>query len=406
MATGCYVPQYKTASFKGISAICVEASYEGGRRGAEGEFPFGESTAYADLGRRIRRFPLKFVFRENSHLADAKRFFRACESPGPGTLVHPAYGSVRAACKSIKIHDNLETGQGESSADVEFVEATQWISGFGLGASIFGLSVSSLVSAVSTYVQQGLTAALGPFFANAIIGSIASQAVTTVTEQLLIASGLRDDDRTYWSTVSELRAIATEIATAMSAERTWIGIAGGFVAIETYATSPLARLTAHRAIANAVATAPLAQPAAQAAQEVLAVGLRVLAGAYSARAANEVEINSLPEALALYDRITTLLETERNFARDACLVELVLQIDDFLSQARIAMLNRAYNAPPIVEYDFDQSVWSLQAAYEIYGDAKRFGEIEAMNRRQPAFSIGPLVVARRSANADETLVGS
>ncbi|RPH73630.1 hypothetical protein EHM76_05065, partial [bacterium] len=50
--TNCAIGKdYVPASFKGVQFYCVDADVEGGRRGAEGEFPFGEETAYADLGR-------------------------------------------------------------------------------------------------------------------------------------------------------------------------------------------------------------------------------------------------------------------------------------------------------------------------------------------------------------------
>ena len=71
------------ASFKGMGFWCTEASIEGGRRGAEGEFPFGEDTAYADLGRKIRTFNLTAVFREDDHVLDASASSSNGESPNP-----------------------------------------------------------------------------------------------------------------------------------------------------------------------------------------------------------------------------------------------------------------------------------------------------------------------------------
>src|SRR6187402_496026 len=96
------------ASFKGVQFYCTEADVEGGRRGAEGEFPFGEQTAYADLGRKIRVYHLTAYFREDSHVWDSQALFVACESPGPGILVHPTRGAVMVACRSIKLSDKIE----------------------------------------------------------------------------------------------------------------------------------------------------------------------------------------------------------------------------------------------------------------------------------------------------------
>ena len=124
------------ASFKGMGFWCTEASIEGGRRGAEGEFPFGEDTAYADLGRKIRTFNLTAVFREDDHVLDASAFFAICESPQPGILVHPTRGTHLVACRQITVSDKLEEAEGETTAELEFVEANPI--GTGLGGSIFG----------------------------------------------------------------------------------------------------------------------------------------------------------------------------------------------------------------------------------------------------------------------------
>jgi len=109
---------YVPASFKGVQFVCTDADIEGGRRGAEGEFPFGENTAYADLGRKIRVFHLTAAFREDDHVLDAQALFAACESPGPGILVHPTRGTHMAACRSVKVSDKVEEEAGLTTAEL------------------------------------------------------------------------------------------------------------------------------------------------------------------------------------------------------------------------------------------------------------------------------------------------
>ena len=141
--TNCAIGKdYVPASFKGVGFVCTEASIEGGRRGAEGEFPFGEDTAYADLGRKIRVFNLTAVFREDDHVSDASALYAACESPGPGILVHPTKGTHMVACRSVKISDKVEEEQGETTAELEFVEAN--ILGGSFAGSLFGIISSGL----------------------------------------------------------------------------------------------------------------------------------------------------------------------------------------------------------------------------------------------------------------------
>jgi hypothetical protein len=71
------------ASFKGVQFYCSEANIEGGRRGAEGEFPFGEDTKYADLGRKIRVYHLTAIFREDDHVTDAQALLMFVSRLGP-----------------------------------------------------------------------------------------------------------------------------------------------------------------------------------------------------------------------------------------------------------------------------------------------------------------------------------
>src|SRR5215467_7322380 len=135
--TNCAIGRgYVTASFKGVLFQTTEVEAEGGRRGAEGEFPFGEETAYADLGRKIRLYHLTAVFREDSHIADSQALFEVCQTPQPGMLVHPTRGTVMVACRSVKVQDNSEE-QGETTVSLEFVEANTG-GPTGLGSSLFG----------------------------------------------------------------------------------------------------------------------------------------------------------------------------------------------------------------------------------------------------------------------------
>src|SRR5262245_32405325 len=144
--TNCAIGRgYVTASFKGVAFQCTESDAEGGRRGAEGEFPFGENTAYADLGRKIRVYHITAVFREDSHIGDSQALFEVCQSPGPGMLVHPTRGTFMAACRSVKIKDNSEE-QGETTAELEFVEANPVATG--LGGMLFGI-ISTALNTVS-----------------------------------------------------------------------------------------------------------------------------------------------------------------------------------------------------------------------------------------------------------------
>lgn len=402
MAVACYVPQYRPFSFKGRRALDVDVSYEGGRRGAEGEFPFGENTAYADLGRRIRRFHVKVAFRENTHLADARAFFRVCESPGPGLLVHPSYGSIMAACKSIKVNDNRETSQGETTADIEFVEGNRWGSSYGLGGLLSGLSVVGIVGAAQTAFRAGYDAVGAPYYATRAITDSVTTTVSGIRDDLVSVVGLTDDP-TVARIVHELDDVASDPVLAQSTDAAWLGISGGLAAIDNYGKTAEAKLTAFRRIANRAANPPVRIISrAQKAHDTVAAVTRTLAAAYMARASLGQISGTMQDGFAVYDRTMALIEDEARIAYEACDNALHIGIREFVPQAQSVMLERVYGLPPLISYPFGTGVMAVVAAHEIYGDARRLASIEAHNPAGWAFMVGPDVIAPRPESTSET----
>lgn len=394
---GCYVPQFLPAAFKGVPFEAVDASSEHGRRGAEAEFPFSEISGYADLGRRIRRYKLKARFVENSHVADSGRLIRACESPGPGTLVHPTRGVVRAACKSIRVHDELIDGVGQTIADLEFVEANDWISGLSVAASLIGVSVTPAVAAAGGMFAAAYSIASIPFYAQAAAISVVQSAVGTIGRALSGAAGI-STDRTYWQVSRDLDAIAVSPIQSGRTETAWLGLSGGMAAIDRYATDPEAKWQAVRTVANWAAgqSMPAQSTAVQSADAVVA-STRILSAAYLARTAMEIEHATLQDALRQYDAVATVLDQELAAARLACRDGLFMQLSDFAADARSKLLNRAYNLPAMVQFDFGGAVSSRVAAHEIFGDAREFASIERNNATAWPFVLGPLVTAPRQS---------
>ncbi|MGL5735813.1 MAG: DNA circularization N-terminal domain-containing protein [Beijerinckiaceae bacterium] len=392
MATGCYTPRYLTASFKGVSFLCTEAGSEHGRRGAEGEFPFGENTAYGDLGRRIRHYSLKGVFRENSHIRDAGGLIAACESPGPGPLVHPTRGTVQAACKSIKVRDEIEDGMGETHVELEFIEANDWFGGFNFGASLAGIDLTSITSVVQTFFNANFNPTTALVQSKPAIRAIASGAVGQISTSLNRAAGINTNQK-YWRVSSELKSIAGNDLDLGNKTQVWNAIAGGMSAIDTFATSSEVKMDAFRQVANWVVGK--GTPLLSGAQSVDAIltTVRVLAGARMAKAAFEVSAQTLQDAFKQYDMVLKILDGEMKLARAACNDELSLELRSFLASAQSVLLNRAYNLPAVVQYDFHGPVSSLVAAWEIYGNAKRFADVEKYNRSQLPHTLGPLVTA-------------
>ena len=245
------------ASFKGVQFYCTEADIEGGRRGAEGEFPFGEDTKYADLGRKIRVYNLTAVFREDDHVSDSQALFTACESPGPGMLVHPTRGSFMAACRKIKIKDPLEEGIGESEAELEFVEANI---GFGAGAgsaggggrrgrSLFGVVSSGLNAAsVTAFARDYRPTQVSPPWRQDVVAraqSLANVLLQAVTRTMPVDASTSD-----WRDAAKIQDVAN--GKAMSSFPVYVDrvFSLGFTMLAENISDPAVTFTAMRALAN------------------------------------------------------------------------------------------------------------------------------------------------------------
>jgi hypothetical protein len=122
--------------------------------------------------------------------------------------------------------------------------------------------------------------------------------------------------------------------------------------------------------------------------------VRISAAAEMAKALIDNPPVTMSDALAKYDAVMALLENEAQIAKANCNDKLFLQLRDFASIAGRRILSNAYNKPSTIRYDFGASVHSLVASFSIYGDAKRFAELEAANTNALPFLLGPIVSAK------------
>jgi prophage DNA circulation protein len=394
MAEGCYVPRYIPASFKGVPFEAMEAGSEHGRRGAEGEFPFGENTAYADLGRRIRRFTVKARFVRNTHVADASALIAAVESYGPGMLVHPTRGAVMVACPKLTVTDNVLEEQGVTYVDMEFVEGNQFGSGISFGGTLFGLGLSAIFEAIgaSFYDQYAIESVR--FYRVRDIQSTLSNRMEAVKQEFETFNA-RNPTLEGWNAIATMQDIVDDPAIIRNKEDAFNAFKRAMRSIANIATGD-AKYEAFRRISNSAATVSDFPAEVGQTQDAVNVMVRLLAMVNMVQAALETEVKNLSEALDQYDAVVQIIDEEKAAARFTCQDDLFIRLGEFETDAKTALLKRAYGLPALVTYNFSKAVHSLVAAYEIYGDAKRFREIETYNTPSQPFRVGPAVVAPRA----------
>lgn len=393
MSTGCVTTEYLVASYKGVMFEAKEAGSEHGRRGAVGEFPFGEDTAYADLGRKNRSYTLKARFPQNSHLADVDALIAAVESPGSGTLVHPTRGIVNAACRSMKVSDDLFEEQGVSYADLEFVEANDWPAGMSLVGSILGVSGSLVLTAVESVFLRDYRPGNVPFHRRAQVLDTARSQVALVRNEYARANPNSSDVKVLRA-VADYDTIIEDDVLLGDAAIVHTAIADGTAAVSRSLTGA-DKFNALRRIANGAAASSGLAGVARASQEAVFTLSRTVAGIYLGQAAIDQRFTNVDEALRYLDTAVTVLSGEAQLAYQRCDNELFIELRRYITSLQSQAYARAYTLPGIVRYDFLGGVHPLVAAYHIYGDAKRSRELELGNLIGPSGRFDDAVVGAR-----------
>ena len=399
MANACYNPNdhYLPASFKGVPFEALEVSSQHGRRGAEGEFPWGEESSYVDLGRSIRSYRISGRFSNNSHVAMAQLLILAVETPGPGILVHPTRGIIYAACKSLTVNDNREENAGVTTFDAEFVDGNSLGSGIGLIQTIGNVAITALMAVNNGSFSSRYKPSQARFYTTPTIVSTTAQGVDAIaasyTQASEGASNEANDQR--WAIISDFESIKNDNYVLENSENAALIVQNGLNYIDRDARDSLAKVNAYRKIVNWASQSPWLPQEAGLMQNAVFTLFRVSAAAMLAKAMMETNPRNLSEALRDYDRVALVLDEEMAAANDACHDPILFrELGNFAAIAKKALIDRAYKSPALVEYKFPSSTHSLVAAFEIFNDAKKFKEIEQSNYGEP-WNIGPNIIAAK-----------
>jgi len=84
----------RPASFRGVPFHVDSAGKSFGRAVVTHEYPGKDWAFHEDMGRATRQFPVQALLVGDDVLAQAAAFEAALETPGPGTLIHPWYGTL------------------------------------------------------------------------------------------------------------------------------------------------------------------------------------------------------------------------------------------------------------------------------------------------------------------------
>ena len=387
----CVVPTYLPASYNGVFFECIIAGSEHGRRGVTGEFPFGEQTAYQDLGIKARKFSITGRFKGPDCIAQTSALIAAVETPGPGELIHPTRGALNVAAVTIKVKDDLLQGAGETNFDIDFIDAGQ--GGLvGLGLLSFIPAIAGIIDSVSSSLQNNYVPEQLPFYNQAPVQQTVQAALVTLANAFYQAIP-QDSPPPVYQAYSQILSSASNPDTWATEPAIEGTIKFNFAAIDAYAASPTVQYQTMKNIANTFAQTATTSGLGGDCEEALFSSLRILCAAYMLRSATQIVVKTLQEALDNLDAISTIITEELANAVATGNDELYIALISFQAMALKAMTQYAYMLPPVLSYNFKGGVPSLVAAHEIYGDCHQFQQLEDRNPLNFPYALGPTIYA-------------
>lgn len=383
------------ASFRGVPFLVESAERSGGRRTVVHEFPLRDEPVIEDLGRTVRTLSIEGYVLGDSYLAQRDALLAALEDEaGPGELVHPYYGTVRAVCSSMTTRESVAEG-GVARFALEFTVVPP-----APPAPVESPDLPAAVTASAAAAQEATETEL---VATYNTDDQPGYAVASLAEEITdVAEGLEAALLPVASSTQELARLKVSIASitsdAIVLARNPADAVAAFAGVledlaDTAAAAP-GRLIA--ALIEAYDTDE--QPAAQGDsaireqertnQRALADALRRVLLIEAARLVPTVVYETLQDALSDRDAVAERLEAQAATAGDTAYPALVQLRSDLLRAvpgdqelARLVTLAQSTAVP------------SLLLAYRLYGALDQEQAIVDRNNAQhPAFLAGDLQV--------------
>jgi prophage DNA circulation protein len=166
---------YRQASFRGAPFFVATADSAYGRRVATHEHAQRDVPYNEDMGRKVRAFTVDaYLLGTNYNLArDA--LIKACETLGPGTLVHPYRGDLTVNCTDLRV--------SESSSELSFCRLS--ISFVEAGSNSFPKTKIDSVNAISKKAiglqDMSLNGFISKYLTDGFPGYVLDSAVKTIT---------------------------------------------------------------------------------------------------------------------------------------------------------------------------------------------------------------------------------
>lgn len=368
------------ATFRGVPFFVEASERSGGRRGVTHEYPLRDEPFREDLGRDTRGFSIEGYVCGDDYLAQRDRLLDALEAYGPGTLVHPYYGTLTVAVKSFRVRDSRDDG-GLAKFSVEFeqtpeapAQPTATPNAAGAARASAGVARAAVSAEFLARYAPGLhTASLADAFRRAALA--ADRAVARVRLGTQEAAAMRRRLDGMVSSASSLAAVPAEALDSFVGLFESFGAGALQAVLAVYGFTPGVRPSA---------TTPNRRRE-QLNFDALRWLVQRLVVVRAAELVLDEAFSTYEEAVGARESVTALLDEQAEVVADDVYPSLVQLRADVVK----AVPGPDGDLPRLLPFTPSSTVPSLVLTYQLYGALALEADVIARNRvRNPGFVAG------------------
>lgn len=398
---------YRAASFRGVPFFVESADSTHGRRQAVHEHAQRDVPYTEDLGRKAREFSVSGYLIGLEYQTQRDELIKACETAGPGVLVHPYRGEMTVTCRGLGLSESTNDG-GMCIVKLTFLEAGE--ASYPSAKVDTVNAISAKGNAVTAAAEKGF---VSDFLTNGFPAYVAESAATGLAElgEFMAAPGLSFSDDLHaasdfyqqakglasdaFSLVQQPLQMVSRITGLFGSIRSAFGSNAFSMLTNLFDRSPstysgsTATPSRQQQATNALAMNALVRQVAvaEAAKAAVVTQTTVTTGnGLTQTSTTPTTYDSYQAAIKVREELVDRIDTE---SEATPIDEVYVTLSHLRTSVVQAVPNPEQDLARIVQYVPRETLPSLLVAYQIYGDAGRADEIAARNNpRHPGFLMG------------------
>ncbi|MFT8430736.1 DNA circularization protein [Acetobacter orientalis] len=412
--------QYLQCSFRAIPFAVMGSGGEHGRKQAVHQYPYRDGLYVEDLGMRGRAYHVRGFVTGPTASAQRDLLVNAAETAGPGLLIHPTLGVIRASCMNFAWSEP-DGIMGRIDISFDFLEETDLLGGvlkMALDVAVAAAAIVAQSTASNSFIARitsslavgqpvvlatrAVAAGWGVYGHRALHSPVATQAAmsTLPGNNGRYAAGNNtaiDPDATAGTALEALVSARTDMESALAAltqsttPRALAENAQTLVElVRNSLPDPGAQIAALLVMAGFVVqpestTAPIGAAIATG-QSAMAALCQHMALASLALACESWQPTSSNEAESLRRLVSDKLDIAATQAADAGLTDIWQVLRSLRSALTTELSDRASQLPEQITVTRNEPVPALLLAQQLYADGTRSDDlIRRANPIHPAF---------------------